>query len=59
MNRELFKLKKIAIRIGIFENVDLSRSLEMNRSKLCKYQEIFYICVTCTLKNYLRMGQRL
>ena len=33
MNRELFKLKKIAIRIGIFENVDLGRSLEMNRSK--------------------------
>ena len=36
MNRELFKLEKIAIRIGIFENVDLSRSLEVNRSKLCK-----------------------
>ena len=34
MNRELFKLKKIPIRIGIFENVDLSRSLEMNRSVL-------------------------
>ena len=36
MNRELFKLKKIAIRNGIFENVDLRRLLEMERSKLCK-----------------------
>ena len=44
-----FKLTKIPIRIGIFENVDLSRSLEMDRSKLCKLQEILDICVTCTL----------